>query len=113
MIEREEVKTLLQDWLVGGKTELEVWQWAEQAKETGQPGDNLVRDLIDTLATLPFDMITPDDVPVLMDALNNPVSETDLSINLLWNHLDGIDTDGRRHVLKDHPFYGQFCDGMS
>ena len=113
MIEREEVKTLLQDWTVGKKTELEVWQWAEQAKETGQPGDELIRDLIDTLVTLPFDMITPDDVPVLMDALNNPVTETDLSINLLWNHLDGIDTDGRRHALKDHPFYGQFCDGMS
>jgi hypothetical protein len=48
----------------------------------------------------------------MLDALANPVSETDLSVNLLWNHLDGINPDGRRSELQDHPFYGQFCDGM-
>lgn len=113
MITREELTTLLNAWLAGSKTELDVWQWAEQAKAQGDAADDLVRDLVDNLATLPFDMLTTEDVPVLLDALGNPIEETDLSVNLLWNHIDGIDTDGRRQLLKDHPFYGEFCDGMS
>ena len=50
---------------------------------------------MDTLAYLPFDMITTEDAAVMLDALANPVEETDLSINLLWNHIDGIATDAR------------------
>jgi len=113
VITREEVTTLLTQWHGGAKTELEIWQWAEQAKESGGAADVLVRDLVDNLATLPFDMITTEDVPVMLDALRNPISEADLSVNLLWNHLDGIDTNGRREALREHPFYGEFCDGMS
>ena len=112
MTTREQVTEVLDDWLAGNKDELQVWQWCEQAKEAGSPEDALVRDLIDTLAMLPFEMLTSADAQVMLDALANPVDETDLSINLLWNHLDGINTDVRRDELQDHPFYGQFCDGM-
>ena len=116
MITRQELSGLLNDWVAGTKDELAVWQWAEAAKAgdgaKGELEDELVRDLVDTLAMLPFDFITTEDVAVMLDALANPKEETDLSVNLLWNHLDGINADQRRYVLKDHPFYGQFCDGM-
>jgi hypothetical protein len=108
---RDDVRQILSAWKSGDKDELAVWQWAESAKQDS-PADDLVRDLIDNLAMLPFDMITTDDIEVMQDALANPLSETDLSINLLWNHLDGIYVDQRRHDLREHPFYGQFCDGM-
>ena len=113
VIAREQVKQVLQDWVAGTMDELQVWQWGEQAKEVGDCADALVRDLVDTLAVLPFDMITSEDALVMLDALANPLDETDLSVNLLWNHLDGISPDGRRDALKEHEFYGQFCDGMS
>ena len=112
LISREEVVALLRAWANGEKDELAVWQWAEAAKSGNAMQDDLVRDLVDTLVNLPFDMITTDDIEVMLDALANPPDETDLSINLLWNYIDGINTDGRRYALKDHPFYGQFCDGM-
>jgi hypothetical protein len=112
LISRDEVRQLLTAWAAGDKDELTVWQWAETAKSKGEMQDDLVRDLVDTLAALPFDMITTDDVEVMLDALANPPDEVDLSVNLLWNHIDGINADGRRYVLKDHAFYGQFCDGM-
>lgn len=112
MIARDEVKALLEAWLAGDRSEMEVWQWGERAREIARFEDELVRDLVDTLAALPFDMIISEDVPVMLDALANPASETDLSINLLWNHLDGVRPDRRREALQDHPFYGQFCDGM-
>ena len=116
MISREELGQVLRDWRAGDKDPLTVWQWAEQAREvtreSGGAADELVRDVVDCLAVLPFDMIVVEDAEVMLDALANPLDETDLSINMLWNHLDGIPTDGRRHDLVDHPFYGQFCDGM-
>jgi hypothetical protein len=108
---RDDLRTVLAAWQSGEKDELTVWQWAEAA-QAEQPEDKLVRDLVDVLAGLPFDLILKDDIPVMQDALANPPTETDLSINLLWNHLDGIYTDQRRQELSDHPFYGQFCDGM-
>lgn len=112
MISREQVAQVLRAWQQGQKDALQVWEWAQAAKENGAVEDDLVRDLVDCLATLPFDMIVAADAEVMLDALANPPEETDLSINLLWNHLDGINADGRRGELRDDPFYGQFCDGM-
>ena len=111
MITRDDLGKLLAAWHSGEIDELAVWQWAEAARAESR-ADELVRDLVDTLAALPFDMIIKDDIPVMQDALANPVEEADLSVNLLWNHLDGIAADQRRYDLRDHPFYGQFCDGM-
>ncbi len=91
--------------------ELAVWEWGQQtqAQMAESPAsDELVRDIVDTLAALPFDMITDEDAVVMLDALANPPDETDLSVNLLWNHLDGINADERRYALREHPFYGQF-----
>ncbi len=113
MIAREQVQQVLNAWVTGEQDELAVWQWAETAKSDGEYADELVRDIVDSLATLPFDLIVADDAAVFLDALANPAAETDLSVNLLWNHLDGINTDARRFELADHPFYGQFCDGMN
>ena len=91
---------------------MSVWEWAQAAKQDGDMADELVRDLVDCLVTLPFDMIIAEDTEVMLDALANPLDETDLSVNLLWNHIDGINADGRRGQLSGDPFYGQFCDGM-
>ena len=103
---------VLRAWQTGENGPLEVWEWAQAAKQSGEMADELVRDLVDCLATLPFDLLIVDDAEVMLDALANPPEEADLSINLLWNHLDGINADGRRGQLSGDPFYGQFCDGM-
>ena len=112
LISREEVTQVLRAWQQGENDPLAVWQWAQAAKESGVMADELVRDLVDCLATLPFDLIVVEDAEVMLDALANPPEEADLSVNLLWNHLDGINADGRRSELSRDPFYGQFCDGM-
>jgi len=112
LLSREQVEAVLRAWQQEEKDPLAVWQWAQAAREQNAPADELVRDLLDCLSTLPFDFIVVDDAEVMLDALANPVEETDLSINLLWNHLDGISTDSRRETLRHDPFYGQFCDGM-
>jgi hypothetical protein len=45
----------------------------------------------------------------MIDALSNPVDQSDLSINLLWNYPDIVDLAGRRRTLHDHPLYGPYC----
>ena len=109
---REQTIDVLRQWIDGSMNEESVWQWALAAQQAGDPQDALVRDIIDNLAALPFDFILVEDAQVMLDALGNPPQETDLSINLLWNHLDMVPTDGRRFELRDHPFYGQFVDGV-
>ncbi len=107
-MQREEVVAVLQAWLSDARDEAAVWAWARAAKEETKKDDPLVRDVIDVLETLPFDLIDKEDALVMLDALDNPAEDADLGQNLLWNHLDGIDREARRERYRDHPFYGAF-----
>ena len=112
MIARDDLKAKLLAWHAGEADELATWQWAEQAKKdyaNNPPQDELVRDIVDLLAALPYEMIVSDDIEVFLDALANPSDETDLSVNLVWNHMDGFDPDSRRMEYNQHPFYGEFA----
>ncbi len=111
---REEAQTRLGAWIAGTSDAQAVWQWALACREADAwpPGDGLLRDVIDVLAALPVDLIVEEDAEVMAYALGNPVAEADLGQNLLWNHLDGIDTDGRRRALAEHPLYGPYCSDI-
>ena len=111
MIAREGVKAKLLAWQSGEENELGIWRWADDLKRdiaNTPAADDLVRDIIDLLAALPYEMLVAEDIDVLLDALANPPEDTDLSINLLWNHMDGFDADSRRAEYANHPFYGEF-----
>ncbi len=115
-LQRSELTQMLTRWLDSEDVqvdELAIWQWggeAVQAREgSGPETDELVRDIVDLLAALPYEMVVLEDVPVFLDALANPLDETDLSVNLLWNHMDVVDVDTRRLQFAQHPFYGQFA----
>ncbi|MEM7001567.1 MAG: hypothetical protein AAF529_12340 [Pseudomonadota bacterium] len=101
--------TELQAWLDGERTAEAIWQWA-LAQPRGQFEDGLVQDVVDILVDLPHDLILEEDAEVMLYGLNNPPDEADLAQNLLWNHMDGIDSNARRTSLADHPFYGPFCN---
>ncbi len=101
-------------WLAGYLSAQSLWEWAQQEqmqlKESQFAGaDELVRDIVDVLASLPYDLILPEDGEIMLYGLDNPVEEADLGQTLLWNHLDGVDTETRRVTLRDDPFYGPFC----
>jgi hypothetical protein len=36
-----------------------------------------------------------------------------LAQNLLWNHLDNIDTEARRRALAEDEFYAPFCGAVT
>ena len=110
---REEVIGVLSAWVRDEQDEASVWAWAQSAKaqrsvQDVPVQDVLVRDVIDVLEAMPFDLIDKEDAAVMLDALSNPVDEADLGQNLVWNHLDAIDTDERRRRYREHPFYGPY-----
>ena len=112
MIDRHSTKSVLDAWIKGEKDAEAVWRWAEEAHAGQSYEDDLVRDIVEVLATLPQDLITEEEAEVMSYGLGNAPEEADLAQNLLWNHIDGIDTEERRRRLSDHPLYGPYCAGV-
>lgn len=108
MTSRLETKKILDQWLAGEATPKAVWLWASAEKEAGDPEDGLVQDVVDVLAGLPYELILEEDAEVMSYCLGNPAEEADLGQNLLWNHLDNVDSDSRRRALAEDEFYGPF-----
>lgn len=112
-VTRAETRELLAAWIAGEVDPRTVWTWAQHAREGQSFEDELVRDIVDVLETLPHDLIVVADAEVMVYGLGNPADEADLAQNLLWNHLDGIDEEARRAELRDDPFYGPFCGAIT
>tara|TARA_B100001109_G_scaffold123909_1_gene100887 strand:- start:12 stop:353 length:342 start_codon:yes stop_codon:yes gene_type:complete len=108
-INRPELTQHLNAWINGSLSAEEVWRWALEARSEREPGDVAVRDIIDMLCSIPEDLLLPVDAEVMLDALNNPEDEADLSANLLWNYADMIDVSGRKKELADDPLYAPYC----
>ena len=64
---------------------------------------------MEMLCALPQDLWIEEDAEVMIDALQNPMEQSDLSMNLLWNYPDIVDLRRRRRALEDHPLYGPYC----
>ncbi len=112
LTQRAELSSVLQAWLAGESTPEAVWHWAVAQQADKDHEDELVRDCVDTLSSLPYDLIVPEDAQIMLYGLGNPPEEADLAVNLLWNHLDGLDTQARRDALRDDPFYGPYCSDV-
>ena len=108
-IERTTVVDKLTAWQGGAIDAQTIWQWSLTAAAEGTPADAAVADVMDVLVALPQDLIIVDDAQVMLDALSNPMTELTESQNLVWNYFDFIDTEGRKQMLADDPFYGEFC----
>ena len=65
--------------------------------------------VMEMLCAIPQDLWIEEDAQVMIDALSNPIDQSDLSINLLWNYPDIVDLAGRRRARHDHPLYGPYC----
>ena len=108
-INRPELTQHLNAWINGSLSAEEIWRWALEARSEREPGDVAVRDIIDMLCSIPEDLLLPVDAEVMLDALNNPEDEADLSANLLWNYADMIDVSGRKKELADDTLYDTYC----
>ena len=109
ILERDEVVSKLQAWQNQAVDSEEIWQWSLQAAETRSTSDDVIKAVMEMLCALPQDLWIEEDAEVMIDALQNPLDQSDLSVNLLWNYPDIVDLRRRRRALEDHPWYGPYC----
>lgn len=109
ILERDEVVSKLQAWQNQTMDSEAIWQWSLQAAETRSTSDDVIKAVMEMLCALPQDLWIEEDAGVMIDALQNPADQSDLSVNLLWNYPDIVDLRRRRRALEDHPLYGPYC----
>lgn len=108
-LERDEIVTKLKAWQQQALDSEGIWQWALQVAETRFSNDDVIKAVMEMLCALPQDLWIEEDAEVMIDALQNPMEQSDLSVNLLWNYPDIVDLRRRRRALEDHPLYGPYC----
>ena len=109
ILQRDEIISKLRAWHQQALDSEEIWQWALQATSECVTDDEVIKTVMEMLCAIPQDLWIEEDAQVMIDALSNPVDQSDLSINLLWNYPDIVDLAGRRCTLHDHPLYGPYC----
>ena len=108
-LERDEIVTKIKAWQQQALDSGGIWQWALQVAETRSSNDDVIKAVMEMLCALPQDLWIEEDAEVMIDALQNPMEQSDLSVNLLWNYPDIVDLRRRRRALEDHPLYGPYC----
>ena len=110
LLQRNELLKQLKSWQRGELPAESIWRWALELKERDySPADAVIQDVVDVLADIPQDLITLEDAQVMVDALETNIGQDELSQNLIWNYFDYLNTEPRKSVLSEDPFYAPFC----
>lgn len=110
LLQRNELIGQLKGWQDGELHSESIWRWALELKEVDySPADAVIQDVVDVLADIPQDLITPEDAQVMIEALETNIGQDELSQNLLWNYFDYLNTESRKSLLIEDPFYAPFC----
>ena len=110
LLQRDELLEQLKSWQLGDLPAEAIWRWALELKERDySPADAVIQDVVDVLADIPQDLITMEDAQVMIEALETNIGQDELSQNLIWNYFDYLNTEPRKSVLSEDPFYAPFC----
>jgi len=110
LLQRNELLKQLKSWQRGDLPAESIWRWALELKERDySPADAVIQDVVDVLADIPQDLITMEDAQVMIEALETNIGQDELSQNLIWNYFDYLNTEPRKSVLSEDPFYAPFC----
>ena len=110
LLQRDELVGQLKSWQNGKLHAESIWRWALELKEEDySPADAVIQDVVDVLADIPQDLITQEDAQVMIEALETNIDQDELSQNLIWNYFDYLNTESRKSVLSEDPFYAPFC----
>jgi hypothetical protein len=110
MISRQEVRALLERWQRGEITAFQVHTWAEDRHVVSafEPEDDVVNQVMGHLDMLDISLITAEDVPALLRALDD-LGDTDRVIQDLERYFEGIDFVRRSAECSGDPLYAPFC----
>ena len=85
VVTRDELRHLLRNWQAGDLTPEEVEDWATQrvASDQYQPDDTVTEEVLNHLDILGINLTVPDDIPMLLAALDVPPGRLDLAAQIL------------------------------
>lgn len=109
-VTRDTVRHILLSWQAGQMAPRDVHEWASDHYPTHETvADDLVIEILARLDMLDMNLMTPDDIPVLVNALDLPEQRMDEAFRLLEQHDAAVDIATRKQKLGNDPFYRWFC----
>ena len=112
-IERNRIKTLLNQWADGIIDERQVHEqaeeWLEQLSELPSYADedprSIFQEVLVQLDVLNHQLITTDDVPAILTFLNTPPGKELIGWALWRKYWEDLDLEHRKQELKSNPYY--------
>ncbi len=100
------VESKLRQWQSGELTAAEVHAWAEDTFGVDQwePESDAVNEVLAQLDTLDMNLVTSEDIPILLAALRSDNFES-----ILTEHFSKVDIELRKSRLAAVPLYAPFC----
>jgi hypothetical protein len=100
------VESKLRKWQAGEATAAEIHDWAETtyAVSGSEPESDAVNEVLAQLDMLNMNLVTPDDIPALLEALRSEDFDT-----VLEEHFAATDFNLRKSQLSKVPLYAPFC----
>ena len=107
VINRDDLRSILRDWIAGRLSSTQVHEWAEAryATHTFEAEDDVVNVVLSDLDMLDLNLRTAEDAPILLQALDYSDSQLEEACALLDRHTGSIDLDARKRMLKGDPLY--------
>ena len=101
--------SILSQWKAGLLTNAQVHDWATNrfAVDAWDPEDGAVNEVLGRLDTMDINLVTVEDVAVLLAALGRGTAEG--AAQAIDAYQDTIDLAARKRKLSDDPLYARFC----
>ena len=105
-ITASDIRQVLTQWAFGNLTESQVHAWAEDRFCTSgyECESEAANEVLSRLDMMDMNLLTSEDIPVLLDALSSPEY-----LSILEKHEQQVDISARRTVLRHVQLYSRYC----
>ena len=79
---------------------------AEREVEQESSTDEITKELLSRLDILHVNLLTVEDIPVLLEVLDLPVEKSDDALRILESYDKSVDWKARKERYQSHPIYG-------
>lgn len=108
-LSKADVSSVLSQWKAGLLTNAQVHDWATDrfAVAAWDPEDGAVNEVLGRLDTMDMNLVTVQDVAILLAALGKATAEE--AARAMDAYQDTVDLAARKRQLSADPFYARFC----
>ena len=111
IIEREDLRKILHKWQAAQLTSKQVHEWANNrfATDAWDAEDEITNEILSRLDMLDMNLLVPEDVPTLLQALSFENGLLADALQFLESYEANIDIRERKQRYANNPLYAPFC----